>query len=91
MRYYKMVDNGYIPAIGTGDGYTEITEAEYNDILTVIRNKPALTDTMDYRLREDLTWEAFEVEPEPEPEPDDSDKAEAYDILMGAATWQSQK
>lgn len=83
MRYYKMLDNGYILAIGTGDGYTEITEDEYAEIMAVIQIKPARTSTTDYILREDLTWEAYEVEPEPEPDPDDSDKAEAYDILIG--------
>lgn len=83
MRYYKHISDGYILAIGTGNGGTEITEAEYNEILSVIRNKPKATETTDYRLREDLTWEAYEVEPPEPPEPSAEDKAEAYDILMG--------
>ena len=83
MRYYKMDDNGYIQAIGTGDGYTEITEIEYNEIMSVIRNKPAPTATTDFRLKADLTWEEYEVEP-PDPDPD-IDEAEAFDILMGGA------
>lgn len=81
MRYYKMVDNGYIPAIGTGDGYTEITEAEYNEIMSVIRNKPMPTETTDFRLKSDLTWEEYEVEP-PDPDPE-IDEAEAFDIIIG--------
>ena len=83
MRYYKMVDNGYIPAIGTGDGYTEITEAEYNEIMSVICNKPMPTETTDFRLKSDLTWEEYEVEPPDPYEPTDEDKAEAFDIITG--------
>lgn len=82
MRCYKSVSDGYIISVGTGAGNTEITEQEYNQILGVIQNKPAATETTDYRLKTDLTWEAYAVEPQPY-EPTDTDKAEAYDILMG--------
>lgn len=82
MRYYVLISSGYIAAAGTGGGGTEITEAEYAEILTIIRNKPARTDTTDYRLREDLTWEAYEVEP-PEPEEEELTDAEALEILLG--------
>ena len=81
----RQIDGNYILAIGTGAGGTEITESEYNEIMTAIQNKPPRTETLDYRLKTDLTWESYEHEPEPEPEPDDSDKAEAYDILMGVS------
>lgn len=68
MKYYKITSNGYIISIGTGNGGTEITEEEYNEILSVIRNKPTPTKTTDYMLKEDLTWEAYTIEPvEPEP------------------------
>lgn len=83
MEYYKMLDDGYILAIGTGSGGEEITEAEYNEIMSVILSKPARTDTTDYRLREDLTWEAYPVDP-PEPDPE-VDEAEAFDIIFGGA------
>lgn len=83
MRYYKQIANGYILAVGTGNGGTEITEEEYNAILSVIHNKPPRTETTDYRLREDLTWEEYHVDPpDPDPEIDDS---ELLDILMGGA------
>lgn len=81
MRYYKTIDNGFITVIGTGAGGTEITEAEYNEILAVIQSKPPRTETTDYRLREDLTWEEYEVEP-PDPDPD-VDDAEAFQYLFG--------
>lgn len=61
MKYYKIVEDGYIVAVGTGLGETEIAEAEYNEILNVIQNKPAADLGYDYRLKEDLTWEMIEV------------------------------
>lgn len=80
MRYYKQISDGYILAIGTGLGFDEITEAEYEDIKTAIASKPPCTEVTDYRLRADLTWEEYEVEPEPEP---DLDGAEAWEIIFG--------
>lgn len=83
MRYYKQVIDGYIPGIGTGDGYTEISEVKYNEIKGIIRNKPAATETTDYRLKADLTWEEYEIDPpDPDPELDDD---EALEILLGGA------
>ena len=61
MRYYKIVNNGYILVVGTGNGYTEITEEEYNDILNVISNMPVAPNGYDYKLKEDLTWEMYEI------------------------------
>lgn len=83
MRYYKQIANEYILAIGTGNGYEEITEEEYNRILSVIHIKPARTETTDYRLKTDLTWEPYEVDP-PDPNPD-IDEAEAFGIIFGGA------
>lgn len=83
MGYFKDIRNGYVIAVGSGGMGTEITESEYIEILTIIRNKPTRTETTDYRLKADLTWEAYRIEPDPEPEPTDEDKAEAYDILTG--------
>ncbi len=79
MRFFKHVDNGYIVAIGTGT-FGNISEEEYNTILSIIHNKPPRTETTDYRLREDLTWEEYEIPPMPEPEPD---AQEILNILMG--------
>ena len=78
--FYKQDADGYIIAVGTGGG-TEITEEEYNTILSVIHSKPQGTETTDYRLREDLTWEEYPIDP-PDPDPD-IDDAELLDILMG--------
>ena len=47
MRYYVQYnDSGKLIAIGTGPGGTEITEAEYNTLLSEIREKVALVDKL---------------------------------------------
>lgn len=46
MRYYALYDAANLLAIGTGYGGTEITEAEYNRLLTEIREKAALVDKL---------------------------------------------
>ena len=82
MRYYKTISNGYIISIGIGEGGTEITESEYSEIVSVIAEKPETTETTDYRLKDNLTWEFYEVEPVT-PEPTEQDYAEAGRTLMG--------
>ena len=47
MRFFAQYnDSGKLLAIGTGAGGTEITEAEYNDLLAEIREKAALVDKL---------------------------------------------
>ena len=47
MRYYaRYNDSGKLLAIGTGAGGTEITESEYNALLSEIREKAALVDKL---------------------------------------------
>ena len=47
MRYYAQYnDSGALLAIGTGYGGTEITEAEYNALLSMIREKAAMVDKL---------------------------------------------
>ena len=47
MRYYAQYnDNGKLLAIGTGNGGTEITAAEYNALLSEIREKAALVEQL---------------------------------------------
>ena len=40
MRYYKLIEDGYLIAIGTGVGGVEISEEEYSSHLTHIRTCP---------------------------------------------------
>ena len=46
MRYYKQVSDESLIAIGTGPGGTEITESEYNALLSVIREKADLVNRL---------------------------------------------
>ena len=83
MKYNKQVSNGYIYAIGTGNGGVEITEDEYNAIMDVIRNCPAAEGKC-HRLKTDLTWEEYDLPPEPEPSDEDElSDAEALNVIMG--------
>lgn len=83
MRYYKIIIDGYLVAIGTGAGGEEITEDEYNNLREVIHNKPTAESGFDYRLREDLTWEKYELPPVPDD--DELTAEEALDIITGGA------
>ena len=88
MKYckYKQITDNYITAIGIGYGGTEITEAEYNEIMSIIQNRPT-ADDKGYRLKTDLTWEEYDLLPEPEPSDEDEiSNDEALDILLGGAT-----
>lgn len=78
--YYKKIVDGYITCIGTGAGQTEITQEEYENILTVIQSRPTPEAGFDYRLREDLTWEQVELLIDDDPE---LSEEEAMDIIMG--------
>ena len=79
MRYYKQVSDGIILSFGEGRGGEEISEEEYLAIQNALEAKPEATETTDYMLRADLSWEAYDVEPvEPE-----IDEAEAFDIIFG--------
>lgn len=87
MRYFVQYGKkNHIIAIGTGAGGTEITETEYNDIMAIIQNRPS-ADGKGYRLKADLTWEAYDLPPEPEPSDEDElSDTQALNILLGGAT-----
>lgn len=87
MRYFVQYGKkNHIIATGTGYGGTEITEAEYNEIMAIIQNHPT-AEGKGYRLKADLTWEEYDLPPEPEPSDEDElSEAEALDILLGGAT-----
>lgn len=83
MRHFKLLTDGYISFIGTGNCGTEITEAEYNNILGIIRNGPTAHGTYSYRLKSDLTWERWEPPVTPEDDDPDLTAEEALDIILG--------
>ena len=60
MRYYAHYNEaGKLVIIGTGSGGVEITEAEYNALLTEIREKAALVDKL---YSGEITIDAVPVE-----------------------------
>ena len=80
--YQKNTENGYIVSIVKGVSVGNITEAEYQAIMDVIRNKPTAEQGYDYRLLEDLTWELVQL---PEPEPEADEEATEADYLASLA------
>lgn len=83
MYYVQYNDSGNIQAIGTSIGGTEITESEYNEIMSLIQNRPQ-ADGKGYRLKADLTWEEYDLPPEPEPSDEDElSNDEALNIILG--------
>lgn len=62
--YQKIMDGEYITGLVKGVYPGNISQAEYNSILSTIASKPAAPDGCDYRLLYDLTWELYEL-PEP--------------------------
>ena len=98
MRYYAQYnDSGKLLAIGTGPGGTEITEAEYNALLSEIREKADLVDKL---YSGEITIDAVPAEWQEEiqrrvderiaaegsAEEQDISAEEALDILLGGAT-----
>ena len=98
MRYYKRQNEfGILTAIGTGLGGTEITEAEYNALLSEIREKAALVDKL---YSGEITIDAVPTEWQEEiqrrvderiaaegsAEEQDISAEEALNILLGGAT-----
>ena len=98
MRYYVQYnDSGKLIAIGTGAGGVEITEAEYNALLSEIREKAAMVDKL---YSGEITIDAVPVDWKEEiqrrvderiaangtAEEQDISAEEALDILLGGAT-----
>ncbi len=98
MRYYAQYnDTGKLIIIGTGSGGTEITEAEYNALLSEIREKAALVDklysgeiTIDEvpsDWQEEIQRRVDErIAAEGTAEEQDIPAEEALNILLGGAT-----
>lgn len=79
MKYYKNIEGGYITSVSTGNaGHTEVAQAEYENILAVIRNRPTAEDGYTYKLRTDLTWNLVE---EPPTEDEDATEADYIEAL----------
>ena len=98
MRYYAQYnESGKLLAIGTGPGGTEITEAEYNTLLSEIREKAALVDKLysgeitiadvPTDWQEEIQRRVDErIAAEGAAEEQDISAEEALNILLGGAT-----
>ena len=80
MRYYEITDNGYVLGFGKGGhGGEDITIERYEALCHAVDNMPQDTETVSHRLKTDLAWEAFEIEPVEE----DPTAEELLDVLLG--------
>lgn len=98
MRYYaRYNDSGALLAIGTGQGGMEITEAEYNVLLSEIREKADLVnklysgeitiDAVPTEWQEEIQHRVNErISAEVSSEEQDIPAEEALDILLGGIT-----
>jgi hypothetical protein len=59
--YYKIITDGYIMVVGTGNGGISITKEEYDFLISHIHNRPEAPEGYGYRLKEDLRWELYEL------------------------------
>ena len=82
VRHYKIVEDGYISGIGTGNDGEEITAEEYAQIQAVIADRPAPPDGYDYKLTEALEWEQYELPPAPDPMDEVLDPVTAASVIM---------
>lgn len=97
MRYYAQYnDSGKLIAIGTGYGGTEITETEYNRLLSEIREKAALVnklysgeitiDDVPNDWKEEIQRRVDErIQADGEAENQPISAEEAMDIILGGA------
>ena len=75
MRHYKIVSYGHILSIGIGAAGEEITEQEYTQIRSTIKNAPTAPDGYVCMLTESLEWELVSVKT---PEIDEDATADDY-------------
>lgn len=96
MKYFAQYENAILTAIGTGHGDVEITEAEYNALLSEICEKAALVnklyngeitiDAVPVEWQEEIqrrVTERQEAEAEAEPEQSEMDDMAAALTLLG--------
>lgn len=98
MRYYAQYnESNTLIAIGTGYGGTEITESEYNTLISEIREKAVLVDKLysgeitiadvPEAWREEIQRRVDErIQADGEAEEQPISAEEALDIILGGAT-----
>lgn len=62
MKYHKVVNDGFISVIGADICGQEISEQEFNDILSALADRPSDIEETYYMLEDiSLIWKAFKV------------------------------
>ena len=69
MYFYCSVKDGYIMSVGMISAYNPedkgyISEERYMELVEAFQSKPEAPDGYGYHLKEDLTWELYELPPE---------------------------
>lgn len=63
--YFKIVSDGFVLGVGTGNGGLQITQEEYQTIVELIQEKPSAPSGYTYMLTEALEWQLVELPPVP--------------------------
>ena len=82
MRYYKITESGYVVEVGIGFDGVEISKTEYDKLFSAIIAPPQAKEGYGYRLREDLTWEEYQL-PIIDPVEEEISDEEALAIILG--------
>ena len=64
MKYFKNIIDGYIVSVSTQQGQTEISQEEYNNIISIIKTV-SHEEGYEYKLRDDLIWEKTKIDLQP--------------------------
>ena len=77
----KVINDNYIIAVSTGKVGEQISDKEYNEILSAIQSRPTPPKGYDYKLRADsLAWELVELPPIDDTD-DDATEADYIEAL----------
>lgn len=82
MTYFKTVDNGYIQSISTGLGQQEISQEQYEELMAHFNTRPVPPQGKGCRLKEDLSWELYDLPVSVEEEIPDR---QAIELLLGGS------
>ena len=86
MKYFKNTDRGYIVSVSENYGEEIVTDAEFEELKSMISKAPLSPNGYTYKLRADtLEWELVELPPvEPEPLTDEEALTRYANTLTGA-------
>lgn len=89
MKYFKNTDHGYIVSVSENYGEEIITDAEFEELKSMISKAPLSPNGYTYKLRADtLEWELVELPPV-EPSDEDIPDEEALNIILGGGSHET--